>query len=407
MKRSYLSLFISITSCSFFYAHSAFAITPLSYQTENGIEITPSLLAQAGYTNNLLYTPTDQVNTATYILQPNVNVALETDLGLYDINYRLNSVFYTQSKEDNITEHEFDVVGNYLFNHRNRLRLSYFYNLGAEARGTGITEGLSLAVSEPLKYKLYRVTGKYIFGSDGARGRIIGEAGYQKKSFNDVTFLSNSNTTQAQYYNWSEPQLSFSFNYRFSSAFYAITTLKYENRHYPNIDPSVGISRDSQTTYLYGGLKWDITGNTSGEAVIGYQNKDYSDNKYSDFNGVSWRINLDWQPNDNTIFTFETSQFASDPDTQGDYVKNQIYSFGLDNHTTPLLRSTANSSFKIREYSGTSRKDEILEFDLALIYSLMRSIDLSIGMRWEDKKSHIAQFNYKQVQYLAGMEVGL
>ncbi|WP_394211729.1 outer membrane beta-barrel protein [Enterovibrio calviensis] len=386
---------------------SVAAVEPLAYQTENGIDIIPTLKVSAGHNDNVRRTTKDPVSSPMTLISPKVIALLETESTAYQFDYRMDALYFTDSSDDNTVDQQVHAAGLWLFNIRNRLRLDYLYKIVSEPRGTGLTEGNSLAVEEPLRFHFQDFNARYTYGAAGAKGRLVGIAGYESKDYKDVTYVNNGGQTdESRYYNWEQPYLSGEFYYAFSSYFHAIAMARVEDRSYEFVPPTSG-SRDNQNTLLYGGLEWDITGKTQGKLLVGMQNKDFDDSNRKDFQGFSWRANVSWAPTDYSTFKLEGRDYARDPDINADYVQDRSIKLDWEHSWTPQLTSIATARYGTNDYPGGLRNDDDTLLELSVVYSLTRWWDVSVGASKFERDSSFAGYSYDQTRIFIGMEVSL
>ncbi|WP_157490789.1 outer membrane beta-barrel protein [Enterovibrio coralii] len=359
-----------------------------------------------GHNDNVRRTENNTVSSPRFIVSPKVIAQLETDRGAYQFDYRFDAFSYSDSSDDDFIDHRAHASSFWMFDIRNRLRLDYVFRVTHEPRGTGLTEGISLAVDEPLRFNHQDLNARYTYGAIGAKGRLVGIIGYEDKKYKDQTFIRNSQVEETRYYDWKQPYLSGEFYYALSSYFQAVTIARFEDRSYQYVDPDPGYTRDSQNTFLYGGLEWDITGKTKGTVLVGWQNKDFKDSRRSDFNGLSWRLNLSWSPTDFSEFRLEGRDYVRDPDIQGDYVEDQSIRLEWDHNWTPLFGSVLSTRYGVNDYPGI-RKDKDTTLGLTFVYSLKRWWDISIGASHFNRDSTFNGYSYDQTLYFIGTEISL
>ncbi|MDD1782185.1 outer membrane beta-barrel protein [Enterovibrio sp. ZSDZ35] len=389
-----------------FLPFSAIAVEPLPYQTDSGIDIIPTIEMSVGHNDNVRRTENDTVSSPRFVISPKVIAQLETDRGAYQFDYRFDAFQYSNSSDDDFIDHRAHAAAYWMFDIRNRLRLDYVFRITHEPRGTGLTEGISLAVNEPLRFNHQDLNARYTYGAAGAKGRLVGIIGYEDKKYKDATYVRNSQVEQTRYYDWEQPYLSGEFYYALSNYFHAVTIARFEDRSYQYVDPDPGYTRDSKNTFLYGGLEWEVTGKTKGTVLVGWQDKDFEDHHRSDFNGFSWRLNLSWAPTDFSEFRLEGRDYARDPDIQGDYVEDQSIRLEWDHKWTPRFGSVMTTRYGVNDYPGI-RKDKDTTLGLTFVYSLQRWWDISFGASHFDRDSTFNGYSYDQTLYFIGTEISL
>lgn len=380
---------------------------PLTYQTKNGVDILPFLSLNAGYNDNVQRTENHNLSSSILSVSPKIVGLFETKKGIYQLFYEVDAIDYNKSHADNILNQKIFSSAFWQFNIKHRLQLKFEYERKDEPRGTGLTEGISLAVEKPLRYHYQDLYARYIYGSLGAKGRIVTIAGYETKKYNNVAFVRGNDIEQSHFYNWERPYLSAEFDFLLSKNFHAISIARYEDKRYQYIDPTPGYSRNSQNFLLYGGLEWDVSGKTKGTLLLGLQNKDFADSRRENVTNFSWRANISWLPTRHSEIKLEGAQSLHDPDTQGDYVIDNRLQLNWEHHWTPLFSSITSAAVERNEYPSSARKDNDTEFGFSFIYGLTRWLDLSLNTVWEQRKSTSAGFSYDQTLFFFGMETSL
>lgn len=390
-----------------FMPFTAVAVEPIPYQTENGIDITPTLGITAGHDDNVRRTENTPVDSPMYVVSPKVMAQLETRRSAYQFDYGFDAVSFTDSHEDNYINHQLHSNGFWLFDIRHRLHVDYTYRIANEARGTGLTEGSSLSVAEPLRYQFHDAYARYVYGANGAPGRLVGIVGYEKKTYNDKMFVrTNGATVDTRFFNWDQPYLAGEFYYAVSSYFSAVTVLRHELRSYDETFTGPGGTRDNQNSFLYGGLDWNVTGKTQGRLLLGFQNKDFDSTGRDNFQGFSWRLNLAWQPTDYSELRLEGRDVARDPNLNADYVEDQSVQMEWEHKWTPLVKTVASARYDTNDYPGL-RKDEDSQFGLSATYGMARWWDISAGVNWLERDSTLTGYSYDQTRFFIGTEVSL
>ncbi len=396
-KRMALGLF-------FVFISSAFASEAPVYQTKNGLDILPSISMSAGYNNNVLRTQVDPIASTALTLSPKIIGLIETQTGLYHLSYQVDAIHYENNQDDNIANQHFDASTFWAFNIQNRLQLKYKYEIIHEARGTGLTEGYSQSVTKPLRYHYQELYARYIYGSIGAKGRIVTLAGYESKKYNNTLFMRANKAEQSKYYDWEQPFVSGEFYYALSRDFHALSIVRFEDKRYQYIDPNPGYSKNSKNILLYGGLEWDVSGKTKGQILLGAQEKDFTDKRRENAQSFSWRSNITWTPRQYIQMKLEGGQFLEDAETQGDYLIENHLTLDWEQHWTPLISTITSIGYDKQDYPSNARKDKGSQTGVSLIYALTQWMDLSFNSTWEKRHSSTERFSYDQALFFFAME---
>ncbi|MGU3847009.1 outer membrane beta-barrel protein, partial [Vibrio diabolicus] len=80
-------------------------------------------------------------------------------------------------------DHTFQFSNFFDFNHRHRLVFDYRFRAQHEIRGEDITEGNGSAIDSPIEFNRNDIKTNYVFGSNGAKGRLEFGLGYRDKTY--------------------------------------------------------------------------------------------------------------------------------------------------------------------------------------------------------------------------------
>lgn len=377
------------------------AVSPVPYVTGSGIEVTPFIAVSLQHNDNVTFEndSRNKISSMLLELEPSIMAKAEHGKTTHSAIYTLSSGSYFDSSEDNYLDHRFDIASIWNINIRNRLDLGYELNLSHEARGSGISEGISSTTEgfdEPIEFVTNDVNATYIYGADGAKGRLEGSVGYFDKSYKNFR-----NTTQ--FNDYYENLYDAVFYYQVTTATDLLFNVRKEDRRYDKNTPGQ-TTADSDVMYYYIGAEWDITGKTTGTIKLGMQDKNFKSASREDFDGTSWDIGITWSPKSYSTFSLNTSQSAEDPDQAGDYIEETIYSidwqhYWRDNFSTRVAFANADE-----DYTGVSRKDDTDYYGISASYDIRRWISLTAGWDYKDKTSSQTNIGYdQQIWYLTAI----
>lgn len=390
----------------YFSFRCVYATTPAAYQNQNGLDILPTIKIGTGSNSNI--TSSNQSISSPFIsISPKLIGFLKTTQGIYQASYQFDATHYTKSNSDDIFDQQFQTGAFFLFNYQQRLQLNYQYNISHDPRGSGLTEGIGFAINHPLRYQQHAINSRYTYGSIGAPGRISTSLGYENKEYDNILFFRDNQAIEAHYYNWQQPYLSSEFYYSLSSHFHALAIMRFEDRNYQYIDPSLNYSKDSVNSYFYNGLEWNITGKTQGKLLVGLQDKNFSDNQRKDVKSFSWRANIKWSMTDYSQFRLDGFQHLHDSQAQGDYAKSNILQLDWEHQWNNRLSTLTSAAMGSSHYPDNSRHDKNKQLSFTLIYNLQRWLDLTLNTTHYHRDSSLSNFSYQQMLFLINMEMSL
>lgn len=377
------------------------ALTPNPYLTESGIKVTPFIAVSLKHNDNITNEKEsqDKISSILLELEPSVIVVAEHGDNTYSANYILTNGSYFDSSADNYLDHRFNLAGLWRINLRNSLNLSYELNRLHEARGSGISEGVSNTTEgfdEPIEYVTNYVNASYTYGSEDAKGRLEGTIGYFDRSYKNFRNIT-------QFRDFDENSYEAVFYYRVAPNTDLLFNIKKEDRRYDKIS-SGQVSQDNDAIYYYIGAEWDITGKTTGTAKLGLQDKNFKDERREDFDDTSWDIGVTWSPKSYSTLSFATSQKAKDPDQNGDYIKETIYAFGWQHSWRERFTTDVSYIYTDEDYTGVRRKDEIDTWGVSASYDIRRWLSITCGWDYTDKTSSQINIGHdQQIWYITAL----
>ncbi|MCG9580610.1 outer membrane beta-barrel protein [Vibrio tubiashii] len=400
MKLGNSAILFTVLSGCVCYAVSA--SEERGYVTDSGIRVTPLFESSLEHNDNIGRFSSNQSSESSGILVLEPGIALESDRGGNEhlVAYQISSGTYFDSSDDNFLDHRF-VTNNFIrLNAKHGVSFNYNLLFLHEERGTGLSAGDTLAtiVTDPVEYVINDVNSTYVYGSEGAQGRLELSLGYLDRSYKNYREISDPNLSQlsTKYKDFDEVSGGGAFYYRAMPATQALFEIELVQRSYDLLDPSTNRSQDSLDHFYMVGSKWDISGKTTGKLRLGLQNKDYEDSQKDQFTGFSWDVDLQWNPLEHSEVTLLGGQRARDPDQGSNYVKDLFLSSGWKHYWRSNIYSDVELTLRNSDYSSSNRDDDFYSNRLALGYTFNDITDLVLGWEYERVNSTINENSYKQ-----------
>lgn len=391
---------IYIAISMFTTATMAQKFEPGSYMTNNGVELTPTLMAGVGHTNNFFSTPEDEESRLIWTFAPTIDAIIEDGVNKYNFNAATLTNLHNIDSADNFTQINLKANTHHEFSSRQRLDFSASADWLYEPRGSGLTEGLGDLASEPVEYTQQNILLDYEYGAMSSAAQIAFKAGYYNKDYQNFESIS-------QYRNYDKTLFGVTGYYNTQAGTRSFLELKSESYRYDVIQLS-GISRDSDDHKVLLGIEWEATAITSGSFKVGYQKKDFKDTARENFSGLSWEGDIIWQPLTYSSFKFNTSRSAKDPLVEGDFIKESTYNLYWSHEWNESLGSLISFSYVNEDYTGdVGRKDKTETTRLSLNYSLNNVFLVSPYIDFLDKQSTESNIEFDRVLFGINFTFGL
>ncbi|MDI3325974.1 outer membrane beta-barrel protein [Pontibacterium granulatum] len=366
------------------YATSAVAIEPASI-TSGPIAVIPQLTVQVGHDDNIFTDETNEQDSLITVIKPSVQLVAEKENDAYRVTFELEDGTYQDSSADNYTDHS--LVGEAIMelNSRNRLDLTASYIKDHEDRGSN-DSGIS---ASPDRYTDKSVAAVYRYGAEGAQGNLELKGSLLDHQFDNFKSKNESRDRQ-------NALLDATFFYRVAPKTKALFEIRHEDIDY---DLSTSDLDNTETKYL-AGVTWDATAKTSGNAKIGYAEKDFDDASRTDRDGTSWEIGMTWAPQSYSTFGLNASQEFEETSGQGDAIDTESFSVTWNHSWSERVSTNAMLSRTDESYLGSTREDETDSLKLGVNYDLQRWLAVDLSYTFTDKESNQADESYERNQFM-------
>lgn len=372
---------------------------PADAQLIEGVAVIPTITLTESYDDNVINDEQGSVNSYITTLQPEIALISGDDISRLALRYRLEAARYHQSDADDYLDQLFTVVGQHEFTARHRLSGSYQYEHEHEARGTGLTEDDGNAIDSPIEYDVSRANVTYGFGVREAILNLDAKVDYGRRAYTNFEELTRFRDRDNLRY-------GVTGYWNLSGRTSLLLDLSEEAVRYDTAD-AAGASQDSDVRWALGGVRWEISGKTTGYAKAGWQSKDFDDELRSDFDGFAWDVGAEWLPLSYSKLTLEGGKAAKDPDTDGDYVDETSVTLSWRHGWLERLATTFGTAYVGRDYTGIDRNDDLYVVRIGGDYSFRRWMRLGVGYEFRDQRSTRDSIEYdKNLVYLL-LELGL
>ncbi|MGR5397163.1 outer membrane beta-barrel protein [Vibrio harveyi] len=390
IKKTYLGVVLVLSS-------AASMAEPMAYRTESGIEFIPTV--GVFYEGNDNIVKADQGENVESVniwgVEPSLLTKIERNQYRADLLYKLSAGFSSDEQND-YDDHLIQFTNFFEFNHRNRLVLDYQFRAQHEEKGEEFTEGQGNKITDPLEFHRNVFRSNYILGSDGSKGRFEFGIGYQDKTYQNYRDgLPGKPDSKTKYNDFRAPSAHLEFYLRATPRTYWLIGTKQTLTDYQTDNPNVP-SKDNHSGFYYTGAQWEVTGKTQGIARLGYQIKDFDSHQRETFEGFSWDIGLEWQPQEHTLLTLKTTQAAVSPDQDGDYNLQTRYTLALKQDWNSYLTTRLEALYQQDDYTGVTRNEDRYALSTGVDYQIKRWVLLKADWRYQDKNSNLQGYSFDQ-----------
>lgn len=358
------------------------------------VNVFPMAELRWGHDDNINQAPDTATQPALaspiWVLNTGVTADLEHKGDRYSLQYLGAYTRYTESSLDNINSHTMRLQGANTLDVRHGVRWEAGLVDSYDPRGS---TDATVAVQAPSHYQTRRVGGTYVYGAEGAKGRIEADAFFTSKEYkNNREIMATADVDSTE------------LNGRFFWQVMPKTSATFELRYvdYDYVAANAGL--DSSGLQWLVGAEWNATAATSGRFRIGHTSRRYASR--ADFSGPSWEGAVTWKPLTYSTFTFTTGRTISDTtsgDTGavGDYVLVNNHGVKWTHDWRSNLHSEVSWNHTRSEYAGVARLDKLNVYKAGLYYDFRRWMNAGVELNYSDRVSSNPLFNFDRLQSLA------
>jgi hypothetical protein len=171
-----------------------------------------------------------------------------------------------------------------------------------------------------------------------------------------------------------------------------------------DIDYDQDILADSTERHYYAGLQWDMTAKSRGRFMLGYGEKDFAAEAGSDQDDLLGEIQLDHRFTPKTSVYLRATRKTNESDIPNvENIMTHRTQLGYRQRLAAKLRASIDLFYLRDSYRGEitidgqtdERKDDYYGAGLALGYTPLRWLNLTLGYRFTERASNFSRFDYQ------------
>jgi hypothetical protein len=327
--------------------------------------------------------------------RPSFRVEAKSGVQNYDAGYRGEYARYNSVTSDNHDDHEVFAGGDWTPDARSNFRLKGQYLDKVDPRGV-----LPVVTPTPNEYRQRMLTGFYAYGAQDAAGKLELQAGGYSK-----TYLSDQ--PQIKTLDHSRTELGASLLLRVLPKTYATLS----TRQYRYDYTEAGSTKDSQETFLFAGLRWNVSAVTSGRINFGSQTKKFesaSGAATTEYSGGAWEGGLTWKPLFYSSVDLVTQKRTGEATGVGDFVVNQTHLLTWTHAWGSRVTTILTTAYSKDRYfgagaavaGGQNREDSVGTGGIRVLYAVQRWLKFGADYAVSTRNSNDDNFDYRRNQFM-------
>ena len=384
------------------FSINSFAVEPEGIALGSGVTFLPAVDLNVESNSNIYSTENDETSDIITRLTPNFGLAGDFGKTKVNANYRAEQGVYGDDKNDDYLDQKINAGVAYEINSRNAVSADASYNDAHDNRGSGTIEG-SAAPVDPDEYNETTGAVSYLYGADSAVGNLELSADvYQKRYDNNKALF---NTTDRDHDKVSYGAV---LSLTSSPTNEVILEAKQIDINYSN-STNVAKAREGYEQRLFVGMRWDITGKTTGEAKIGRSARFFDDNSKSSNTRLAWNVNLTWEPMTYSTVKIMSSQSSNETNGAGDYIANTYSSANWEHAFSAYYKAgiTASISSDVYVSDVAGRKDDVVSYGINGTYSPKKWMDVTLSYSQAERDSNIVGLDYDNQIIALGLSLAI
>ncbi|MDB9943018.1 outer membrane beta-barrel protein [Pseudomonadales bacterium] len=364
------------------------------------MKLIPTLGVMQRYDDNIFRQATDEVNSWSTILTPQLQLLAEQDANKVALTYLGDYGRYSSSSDDNYYDHTVSLDAQLEANDQHRFVLGASMAKLHDARGEGSSEGvIAISRPEPDEYDANSLSANYDFGRESARFGLELSA--------DTTDIEyQNNLLETQFRNRQDTGLGGKFYGRLASKTRFFVELAQTDIEYDVLPLSEEtLNSDEQNVSL--GVDWEVTGKTSGSVQVGRLSKDFDAAGKAGTNLTNWSANVLWAPRTYSYLTIAISKQLRETNGTGSFIESTDYTTQWNHDWSDFLHATLEVGFGNENYADDPRTDDRMSYGLAVNYDVDRWVNISAGYRYTERDSNNNTFDFERSQVMLGVNLSL
>ena len=380
---------------------NSYAVEPVGVALGNGLTLLPGVKLNVENNSNIYSTEKNEQSDTITRLTPSLNLLGDfgkTQAGVY---YQAEKGVYSADGDDDYLDQKINAGVSHEISSRQEISATASYNDAHDDRGAGTVEGNAAAAIDPDEYEEVTAGLEYLYGADSAVGNVTAYVdSYQKRYSNNKDLTLDRDHNKINY--GAILSLTASPDAEF------ILEAKQTDITYSENTPTA-TAREGYEQRMFAGMRWDITGATTGEIKIGRSTRFFDDKDISSNMRVAWEADLTWEPVTYSTVVLSSSQSSNETNDAGSYIANTYSSASWDHefstYYTAGISASINSDTYVDDAAG--REDDSVTYGINGTYSPMTWMDVTLDYSRTDKTSNISDYEYNSDVVVLGLSLAL
>ena len=356
---------------------NAAAVETTGISLGGGLNFSPAVTLSTENNSNIYSEETNEESSTINRLTPSVAVSGDFGKTTFKAAYQAEQGSYSANSDDDYLDQLTSADASFELNARHQFDIDAAYTKGHDARGS-VAGAEAVNAIEPDEYSQTTAGFNYIFGSDSSAANVDFYIDTLQKSYdnNEATTAGrefNQNTAGALLSLKASPASEVLFEVRQSEIDYK----------------SNAVDLDSKIQHLLTGMRWDISGATTGEVKIGRVARTFDSSERSSGTHLNWEASLTWQPLTYSTVVISSAQNTNESNGTGNYIAATTSNISWNHQFSNFITAGISANYGEDEYMKNVRNDLNSGYGINATYSPLTWMDVDLSASQSLRNSNV------------------
>jgi hypothetical protein len=351
--------------------------SPVFAQERQGLLLNADLLVVSD--SNITRTADALSDTAT-VFSPQLQFLSNVGQHIFVFDYTGEFVKHNDNSQYNHNDHDLKLGATFENSHRMNSEFEFGYLDKVEEPGSNSAQS---QLSDEFNQQTRKsAVAKIYYGTSASIGQFVLGLDHKQQRYTN---------NQQSYRDLDRNKLTGTFFYRMAPKTRLLLEASVDKIDYVE-DTLFALPTSDLNLYL-AGVEWEATAITSGTFKVGYQKRDFVDARFNNIDGLSYFLDMVWQPNTYTTITIGAERTTSESAEQGigGFISTG-YSLGLEHALSARTQLKTNYTQDNADLTfAQDRTDKRKNITLGITHSLRTWLDISLNYR------HIARSSNEEI----------
>jgi len=319
----------------------------------------------------------DEISDKSAIFSPQLQFLSNVGQHKFVFDYQGDFAVYNDNSQYNYNDHELKLGA--IFDHSYRINSEFKLGYQNKVEEPGSNSAQTQLSEEFNELTRKSALAKFYYGTSASNGQFVLGVDHNQQRYTN---------NQQSYRDLDRNKFTSTFFYRMAPKTRLLLEASVAKINYVEVS-LFGAPTSDENLYL-AGVEWEATAITSGTFKIGYQKKDYENERFNDIDGLSYFLDMIWKPNTYTTIKMGAERSTSESAEQdiGGFISTG-YSFSLEHALSE--RTQLNTKYQHDKSDLTfaqNRTDKRKRITVGITHSLRTWLDINLNYGYLARSSN-------------------